>query len=245
MPSSEQQPVSPADRRTPAAGRRNLRSLNLACLWGLAVLGLTASSGAQNPPDLARILADRQLWGDGFPAVLANLDLWRQVGESRVAITRQRVIGEQAHPSPAAAAPATAAMRALLGTPRARRRPSAAFRDLLRPEMREATRMWRVEAVELAEDDSTRLAWLIEGAPLLRPELTVQEVHRRLGPPESIRRQAVHTEKDSRPVVLELHSYAGGSAVFVETDLAPTPGRVDRVVLDLDAVDAVVFEEEP
>ena len=42
--------------------------------------------------------------------------------------------------------------------------------------------------------------------------------------------------KDERPAVLALWHYANGAVVVVESDMAPRPGQVSRVVLEVPAV---------
>lgn len=55
----------------------------------------------------------------------------------------------------------------------------------------------------------------------------------RFGPPESVTTMLIQNDTDRRPVVLTLSAYANGAILFAESDWAPVPGVVDRVLLDV------------
>jgi len=74
----------------------------------------------------------------------------------------------------------------------------------------------------------------------LAPRLTVRQVETEIGPPEAVTTQVIQSERDRRPVALTLHSYANGAIIFAESDWMP-PGLIDRVILDVPVVSAIVF----
>jgi hypothetical protein len=69
----------------------------------------------------------------------------------------------------------------------------------------------------------------------------VARLQERLGAPDTVTQRLIQTDRDNRPAVLTLRSYAGGGVVFIETDWAPRPGIVDRVVLDTRVLSAALF----
>jgi hypothetical protein len=76
----------------------------------------------------------------------------------------------------------------------------------------------------------------------LNPKMTVAAVVERLGKPEKIVRQLIQTEKERRPIVLTLYTYAGNAIAFAESDISPIPGSVDRVILDVPSITAELFQ---
>jgi hypothetical protein len=73
----------------------------------------------------------------------------------------------------------------------------------------------------------------------------VARVSRLLGQPEKVSSVAVQTYSDRRPEILTLHIYAGGNIAFAESNLALSPGLVDRVLLKVPATTAAVIRGVP
>jgi hypothetical protein len=63
------------------------------------------------------------------------------------------------------------------------------------------------------------------------------------GKPETITTLVIQSKRDMRPAILTLNSYAGGAIIFAESDLAPRPGLVDRVILDVPVMASMLFTE--
>ena len=89
------------------------------------------------------------------------------------------------------------------------------------------------------------MVWARADAEFLRRGTTIQSVLAAYGKPEKTTTEVVHGRGDRRPAVLTLHHYANGAVVFVESDLAPTPGLVDRVVVDVPVATALIFATTP
>jgi len=198
-----------------------------------------AAPQGQAKASLERILTDGALWGKDFPAVLAYFRGWEQVGETAVAVFPDRVVGVTPYD---AAKPAKPRAEDLAdATKQAAPTPNPALRPMLERYQQTAP-PFRVSVIPFPEDGSERLAWTAPGLELLPPGLSLETVQERLGPPDEVTRQVVQSEKDRRPIVLTGYSYAGGAVVFMESDVAPRPGSVDRVVLDVAAVVAALEE---
>ena len=214
----------------------------------LTVLGLTLAAAAPGrgrpagaPASLESILAEPTLWGRDFPEALAHLKDWARVGERTVAIFSGQVAGtipyrsnEDARRTAGNLAPGRRAVRPALQDKAA---------SWLKEAWRRPARAFRAEIGQSLDDDTYRVAQVADGVELLPPALNMAQVRRRIGPPEQTAVEIVHAEGDRRPVDLTLHRYAGGRVVFVETDLVPEPGRVDRVLLDVAAVAAALLKE--
>lgn len=199
----------------------------------------TTESMSQGGPSLAKILSDRTLWGRDFPTVLAFLDSWSRINEQKIYIFPDRVVGgtryKTREEAQQAAARLSEAMRAT------RPRPKPEFLELLRGVPSQAPDQLRVEAITfLPDDDYFHVAWTSQSLRFGAQNLSVATVRERLGPPEKTALELIQNETERRPVILTVHSYAGGAVVFAESDWA-TPGYVDRVILDVTAIRAALF----
>ena len=214
---------------------------------GLAI-GLLATSllavasamvQAQPPALLGRILTDSKLWGEDAFALFASLDRWGAAGETQILVYPDRVVSGSKSDTPDPARQRLGQMSAAMLQARPALRPpfASAYATAL------ATRApgFRAEVQRLLEDESFRVVWTRADAQFLRQGTTVQSVIAAYGKPERTTTEVVHGRGERRPAVLTLHHYANGTVVFVESDLAPTPGLVDRVVLDVRAASALIF----
>jgi hypothetical protein len=120
-----------------------------------------------------------------------------------------------------------------------RAKPTALF-DRMRT--RAAVKELKADIVpQFAEDRSVRVA--IGSVALLPPALTVSKVREQIGAPDRTTRQLIEGPGESRPLVLTVYTYAGGSIAFAEADIAARPGLVNRVRLDVPAVTAALAKE--
>jgi hypothetical protein len=202
------------------------------------VLGAALPAFAQvnQTAAVTKILTARGLFGKDFGAALASLPAWGRAKEASVAVFPDRVVGATPFKTAEAARPALAALGEALrqATPTA----AAPFAALLKGVVGKPPPL-KSDVIQSSDDASFRVA--LTGPEFLRRGLTVKEVEAAIGPPEAVTTQLIQSERDRRPVILTLHSYAGGAIVFAESDLAPRPGVVDRVILNVAAVSAVVF----
>jgi hypothetical protein len=214
-------------------------------LLSTAVLAMVASSSAlPQEAQLVRILGESGLWGQDWPAALASLPAWRQAGEQTVEIFLHRVVGATQYDNRETAQRTTDKLVRAMEQPRPDINP--AFASRLEQYLREQP--LRAEANTDVLAQGARSFQVAFGAPSLQflaSELTVARVGRLLGQPENVTTVAVQTYSDRRPEILTLHAYAGGNIAFAESDLAPSPGLVDRVLLKLPAATAAVFREVP
>lgn len=209
------------------------------------VLGLAASlslpvSGALGAPrpTLEQILANQDLWGKDFPAVVGSLPAWQAAGERRVVVLPGAVVGARTFASQAEAQVALAAFgrRIAASVPRLRK----PFEATAAPAAEARTR-FRAQIAGVDAGERPRVAWTTDSAQLLAPDLTAKRVEELLGKPESVTTELVQTEKERRPEVLTLHRYAGGAVAFAESDMSPVPGAIGRVFLDVPAAARAMF----
>ena len=218
----------------------------VAILFGTVGL-LSMASAFGDPPEekgnaLAKIFGEPGIWGKDYPAALASLPAWNRLGEKRVWVFANQMIGGLPHKTreeaQGEAERFTEAVKAL------RPKPAPKFEALLK-ERTEQLSAEKMEVIPFFQDDGTMRIGLTIGAnQLLAPQLSMATVKERLGPPEKVFTEVVQSQGERRPVILTLHSYAGGAVAFVESDVAPRPGSVDRVALDVPAVTAALFEEQ-
>lgn len=187
------------------------------------------------------VLKAGQLWGKDFPALLAYARAWNRAGESAVVVFADRAVGATPYRSEGEAKSGYQAFSRAFGE-----RPAPASADFQESIARIEAPPFQPALIRFPEDDSSRLAVTGKGLEFLAPGLTIQKVHQTLGPPESVKRQAVQEPDggERRPVILTLHRYAGGAVIFAESEWAP-PGLVDRAVLDVRSVNEAVFGRTP
>jgi hypothetical protein len=190
---------------------------------------------------VTRILTIRALWGQDFPAALSSLPYWSRVGERTVVVFHDRIIGATPFRTAEAAQPARITLSEQLS--QSAPSPAPAFIDLLsgvtgRPSP------FRSDVVRGSDDGSYRVAIVGPSPQFLPPGLTVEMVESLIGPAQAVTSQVIQTEGERRPVILTLHSYAGGAVIFAESDFAPKPGLIDRSILNVPDVSAVAFKSQ-
>lgn len=196
----------------------------------------------QHPPPspLVKILKDPTLWGKDYPAALAYLDSWNKIGKRIVAVFPNQLVGTTPYETREEADQKAKDLAQAMQRPQPR--PNADFDELL-DDARKTPPPFQTEGISVFPDDlSNRVAWTGPSIQFLAVQLTLDNVQERLGPPEKITRELVPSDIERRPVILTLYRYAGGAVVFAETDWAPRPGFVDRIIFDIPAVTAVVFK---
>ncbi len=192
-------------------------------------LGVMASPPPQQPP-LARILVEQPLWGRDYPALLTQLRALQEAGETSAYVFQDRAAGASAFPSEQAAGERVVRVRSLTAKPAP-----------LGPQFKTMQGAGRAVTVRAG------IARLIEGdgyhvvldspavLELLPPGLTIAAVRARLGDPERVTELTIQNTGERRPVILKLHTYAGGAIAYAESNMAE-PGVVERVVVNLAAV---------
>jgi len=207
-----------------------------------ASMALSFTAVRASPPvSLKSILAQRQLWGPDFSTALLTLPSWRQIGERRVAIYADRVVGDTSYRSRAEAQRPSIQLDLAMRSAAPRLAPAA--KDFIVSARSGVRPLLRAEPVALIDDDLLRVTQMGDGLRLLASSLTLERLEKLIGRPQSVTVQLVHALGDRRPVDLSLHSYADGAIVFVESDLAPQRGLVDRAIIDVPAAMALIFEE--
>lgn len=222
------------------AFRKLMSVLGLAC--GCATTPPARLAEPVRPPSPAvAVLKAGQLWGKDFPALLAYARAWNRAGEAAFVVFPDRAVGATPYRSANDAKPAYQGFSRTL-----EERPAPATADFTDSVARVRAPPFQPSVIRLPEDGSNRLAVTGKGLEFLAPGLTIRKVHETLGPPESVKRQAVQEPDggERRPVILTLHRYAGGAVIFAESEWAP-PGTVDRAVLDVRSVNEAVFGRTP
>jgi len=216
--------------------------------WALALgscllcVSLSAAV-AQSPPESAsamqiqKILLDRELFGPDALALLATLQFWKGRVSSLVLFPDYAMSGNR-YDSAASAEETVAALSGAMKTapPKLRAEYQTDYSATL---SRVAAFQIRVERV--AEDDAFHLVVRREGGKFLKPGIEVRTIVARYGKPEHVSTEVVQARGDRRPAILTLNSYAGGAIQFVQSDLSPSVGTVDRVVVEVDAIAAQIY----
>jgi len=186
-----------------------------------------------------QILTNPNLWRQDFPVVLAQLPALQTAGESKLLVFPDKAVSG----TPARSADEAQNQRRKIenAMEQVRTNPTPLARKLM---ARTTQRSLKPDIItKFPEDDSARVA--IDSLQLFPAGMRVENVRRQLGAPEKTTRVVIESEGERRPLILTLYSYAGGAVVFAEADIAPRPGAVDRVILDIPAVIAALEKEVP
>ncbi len=191
---------------------------------------------------IMEILSDSTLWGDDFPALLANVRSWRRSGETRIEIFQHEAVGATPHANIRRALSAAARLHFLMKeSPRFRTN----FEAVLKTRAADVNDSVVPSAQTSRDDISSRVVVVNKSLAAqtlyLASELTMTKVQERCGPPESVTTRLIDSGDERRPVVLKLYNYAQGSIAFAESNLSPTRGTVDRVILDINKISDVIF----
>lgn len=203
-----------------------------------AVLLATSAAAQQEPVTVQRVLLEQNVWGRDIAALLALLPALRQAGESQVYVFPDRAVGAAAMADQPAARGTIARTPALSTLRPATLRPP--FQALQQTQAAGAAAL-RVDAATIIDGDGVHLTLTREGLQLLPPNLTMQTVRERLGPPTRTTLLTIQNRGERKPVILTLHIYADGAIAFAESNYAE-PGVVERVVLTLGSVAPVVAQ---
>ena len=199
----------------------------------------TEGAMPQNPQKrtVSQIISDGALWGPDFPSLIAYLDGLQSANQREVLVFADRAVLATPFQTEAEAQQVAATLNRSMSELRAK--PTALF-DRMRT--RAAVKELKADIVpQFAEDRSVRVA--IGSVALLPPALTVSKVREQIGAPDRTTRQLIEGPGESRPLVLTVYTYAGGSIAFAEADIAARPGLVNRVRLDVPAVTAALAKE--
>lgn len=215
------------------------RSLSVLLILLLSI-GLASQTLKQKPSSqLARFLVDENIWGKDTPAVFAWLDSWRQINMPQIILYPDKVMAGISSTSEKQADHKVAQLDSAAKAPQPRLKPfyAKAFTG----------RIPAAPPVESTfttnpEDDSLRVTWSKKSLRFLREGLTLSGIFRTYGKPERTTSKLVQNKRDTRPILLTFYHYANGAIQFVESDPAPDPDLVSRIVLDVNTVAAELFE---
>lgn len=205
-------------------------------LW--ATVFVVADSRSQvlagdEPSMLSKILTDKNLWGEDAFAAFGSLESWKQSGVSSVLVFPDRIASGTPSATPNEAEAGVARLVETMGLPQPQLQ--AAFAETYGAAISTRAPKLRVEFSRFLEDDSYRIVWKTPEAAFLKKDMKMQSVIDAYGDPEKTSTEVVHSQGERRPAILTNYHYADGAVQFVESDLAPIPGFVDRVVVDVAA----------
>lgn len=213
----------------------------LKCILMLGFTFACCANVVQEPPPslLAQILKDDALWGKDHPAVLAYIQSWNKIEETKSGIFPLVVVGTTRYKNQDEAKQKVDELsRSLQETPPL---PNEDFEEFLR-DARSRPAPFQVGTFLDPEDKSTQLQWRDSSLQFLAPDLELTTVEQRFGKPDKVTQEITEADKGHRPLVLTLHHYAEGAIVFVVSDWDAKPNSVNRIFLDVQAVINVVFK---
>jgi hypothetical protein len=189
---------------------------------------------------LAKVLTDQHVWGRDFPAVLANMEQWGELGPQRISVERNQVVTDRRYSGLPAAQDALNQFLRLL--PPKRGKDVELVRRLFQTESKHLILAEQVNSPEQTEpsliegNGGIRLGFL-SGKELLAPELTATVLVHELGKPTKVTRKIIRSEFEARSEVLTSFTYSKGAVEFIQSSYSPTLPKtgdhiVDRAVLD-------------
>lgn len=188
---------------------------------------------------LNKILLDQTIWGEDAFAAFSLLDRWKELGVSSVIVFSDRLASGTSLASAAEARERATLMVSSIRRPGAQLQPT--FATGYRAAISKRAPALRVDTSQFLEDRSYRVVLMGRDGEFLKKDLKVQTVIDAYGPPEKTTTEVIHFEGERRPAILTHYHYADSAVQFVELDLAPTPGLVNRVVIDVGAASNEIF----
>ena len=180
-----------------------------------------------NATKIRQILNDSVMWGPDFKDLLSAVKNVRESGETKIEVFQDEAVGATPYPDIPTALREASKLHALMNVTTSTVTPSA------HPSKDDATgRVVLISKNEVIPDGKKTV--------YLAPGLTMDTVRERSGAPESVTTRLIDSGDERRPLILKLYSYAGGAIVFAESDVAPVPGAVERVVLDVNKIAGLI-----
>lgn len=186
-----------------------------------------------------QILTDKSLWGKDFLTVLAHLQSFEHAGERQIAVFPDKVVTMTPLKSEAEAKRVSEKLKQAISETNAK--PTPLTEKLMRLIKGERKSLKADVLRYFPDDESVRVK--VNSLDLFSKKLAVATVRKQLGQPEKVSTLVIPTEGERRQQILTLYSYAGGAIVFAEADIAPRPGRVNRVLLDVPGIIAALEKE--
>jgi hypothetical protein len=96
----------------------------------------------------------------------------------------------------------------------------------------------------MPEDGTRRLALRRDNPTFLRTGIKLAVIEERYGKPQRVFTEIVESQGERRPAVLTVYEYDGGAVRFASSDFSRFPGSVDRVFLDLAALERALADNQ-
>jgi hypothetical protein len=213
--------------------RTSTRSVSGSCviaaLLCLAAGTAAAQSAAEATPVLAKVINDRELFGDDGIAAIRAASAWRGAVKRFVIVEPAQVVADQPVAEVDAAAVSDLQSRttqASAGAPAAR---ASTFRAVV---------------VFMPEDGTRRLALRRDNPTFLKTGIKLAVIEQRYGKPQRVFTEIMESQGERRPAILTIYEYDGGAVRFASSDFSRFPGSVDRVFLDLAALERALADNQ-
>jgi hypothetical protein len=189
----------------------------------------SAQQAAEATPVLAKVINDRELFGDDGIAAIRAAAAWRGAVKRFVVVEPAQVVADQ---------PLSEAEDAALSGLQSRTTQAAAGV----PAARAST--LRAVVAFMPEDGTRRLALRRDNPTFLRTGIKLAVIEERYGKPQRVFTEIVESQGERRPAVLTVYEYDGGAVRFASSDFSRFPGSVDRVFLDLAALERALADNQ-
>ncbi len=199
-----------------------------------ALLALASGTASAQPADkatpvLAQVINDRELFGDDGIAAIRAAAAWRGAVKRFVVVEAAQVVADQPLGEAEAAAVSGLQQRT---TQSAAGKPAANASTL------------RAVVAFMPEDGTRRLALRRENPTFLKTGIKLAVIEERYGKPQRVFTEVVQSQGERRPAILTVYEYDDGAVRFASSDFSRFPGSVDRVFLDLAALERVLAATE-
>lgn len=190
-----------------------------------------------------KILTNPVLWRKDFPSLLAAQKGWYESGETKVAVFSNEAYGRRKFDrSDMASLSETAELQSwIVNKPNLKPGVESALASAWNEPLTKLTAVGQPGR----EDNAMRVALTSKTlAPpeFLAPGLTMATVIEQSGEPENVTTEILDTGgSERRPVILTIYHYAGDAVAFAVSDMSPTPGMVERAILDTAKISDAIF----
>jgi hypothetical protein len=210
---------------------------------GIVLLGsLCCVSQQPRQVTVQQVLSNQKIWGKDLSTALADVLAWQKLGGHSIAIKANSV--QSTTPIGDVKETVSHVERAVTTAPMYTRDVHRVMGcDEMVKMMCTVGVLGHGQMVTESKDlGTTTVATKTPQLQFIAPAANIELLRKELGPPEKVTQEVVQTEYERQPVVVTKYHYASGAIVFATTNMKPN-GKIDRAIIDADAVAKVVSGE--
>lgn len=211
--------------------RMILRTSLLICLIFTIPTCAQRELSSSTTKKVLEIIKDPVLWNESFIRAIAQMEAIRDIEQQYIEIFPSVLLSTERYPT----SRPDLVQRKIEGFNRAIGRSQNS--DLYKA-LSQSIKFSMIESsasiYRITDTDSLAASISYQGSqPFFNQALKITTVVERIGRPQATTTKVIHGRGEERPQILTQYSYADGIIVFVMADIAPQPGVLYKVILDV------------